>query len=112
MNFNGPQSGSHNRYVIGTLNDFGSQYGSVTIGEVRQAVRDLDSALATTPLPADARRTARDHVAAVEEEMRLDRPDERTVVQHLDSLGRVLGSAGSVVTAGSALFGPLKTFAA
>jgi len=48
----------------------------------------------------------------VEEEMRLDRPDERTVAQHLDSLGRVLGSAGSVVTAGSALFGPLKTFAA
>ena len=111
MNFNGPQSGSYNDYVIGTQNNYGSK-GSVTIGEVRQAVRDLDAALAAAPLPEDTRRAARDHVRAVEDEVQRDRPDPGTVVDRLERLGTVLRSTGSVVTAGSALVAPLKTLAA
>ena len=110
MNFNGPQSGSYNDYVIGTQNNYGVE-GSVTIGEVRQAVRDLDAALATAPLPENTRRAARDHVRAVEHEVQRDRPDQRTVVDRMERLATLLRSTGSVVTAGSALAGPLRTLA-
>ena len=98
--------------VEGTQNVYGPQSGTVTIGEVRAAVRSLDEALRDTPMPDDVRREARDHVRAVEDELARPRPDERTVADRLESLGGVLRSTGSVVTAGSALLGPLKTIAA
>ena len=98
--------------VEGTQNVYGPQSGTVTIGEVRAAVRSLDEALRDTPMPDDTRRAARDHVRAVEDEIAKPQPDERRVADRMESLGGLLRSTGSVLAAGSALLGPLKTIAA
>jgi hypothetical protein len=98
--------------VEGTQNVYGPQSGTVTIGEVRAAVRSLDEALRDTPMPDDTRRAARDHVRAVEDEVAKPQPDERRVADRMESLGGLLRSTGSVLAAGSALLGPLKTIAA
>jgi hypothetical protein len=98
--------------VEGTQNLYGTQSGTVTIGDVRAAVRSLDQALAATPMPDDARRTARERIRAVEDEVALPEPDRRRVADRLADVGKVLASAGTVVNAGSALLGPLRTLAA
>jgi len=99
--------------VEGTQKNYGQQWGTVTvtIGEVRAAVRSLDEALRDTPMPDDTRRAARDHVRAVEDEVAKPQPDERRVADRMESLGKILRSTGSVLAAGSALLGPLKTIA-
>lgn len=97
--------------VEGTQNVYGSQSGSVTLGDVQFAVRSLDEALTTTPMPEDARRAARDRVRAIDEEVNRPQPDRERVADHLAGLSKVLASAGSVMNAGSALVGPLKTLA-
>ena len=100
--------------VEGTQNNYGPQSGTVTvtIGELRAAVRSLDEALRDAPMPEETRRTARDHVRAVEDEVAKPQPDERKVADRMESLGGLLRGAGSVLAAGSALLGPLKTIAA
>jgi hypothetical protein len=100
--------------VEGTQNNYGPQSGTVTvtIGQVRAAVQSLGEALRDTPMPDDARRAALDHVRAVDDEVQTPQPDKRRVADRLESLGSLLRGTGSVVTAGSALLGPLKTIAA
>jgi hypothetical protein len=97
--------------VEGTQNVYAPQSGTVTIGDVRAAVRSLSEALDTAPMTDDARRAAQAHVRAVEDEIARPEPDRRRVADRLSGLAKVLASAGTVISAGSALLGPLHTLA-
>jgi hypothetical protein len=98
--------------VEGTQNVHGDQVGTVSLAEARSAVRSLDDALITTPMRKDARRAAQERVREIGAEVDRPQPDRARIADHLTQLGRVLTSTGTVVTAGSALLGPLRTLAA
>lgn len=90
----------------------GGQQGIVVTSEaVRQAVRDLREALATTPLDEATAAEVRDQVEAIAAEVQTPQPDRPRAASSLERLTRLLVATGSLATAGAALVSPLQTLA-
>jgi hypothetical protein len=95
--------------VAGDQRITGGQAGTlVTLDAARAAVRSLRDVIASTPGAAAADADLDD----IDAEMRKDAPDRPTVADHLRRLTHLLVSAGSLVSAGAAIVGPLQTLVA
>lgn len=90
----------------------GDQHATViAIGEARNAVRELQEALAGARLEPSTAAAARTHIDVLDAEMRPDNPDKASIASHLRRLADLLSSTGSLVGAGAAIVGPLQTLA-
>jgi hypothetical protein len=112
----GIEIGSQNAGIINNVAGdqwvAGGQHGLAgPAGPARQAVRDLGQALAATPLEATAAAQANLQVAAMAAMLDQPQPDRPRLAGLLERLTRLLASAGSLVTSGAALVGPLRTLA-
>jgi hypothetical protein len=95
--------------VAGDQRVTGGQSGTlVTLDAARAAVQGLRDVIASTPAleGADA------DLDEIDAEMRKDAPDRPTVADRLRRLTGLLVSAGSVVSSGAAIVGPLQTLVA
>jgi hypothetical protein len=113
MTFNiGSQSGGVINNVAGDQRITGGQRGVVVAAEAaRAAVQDLLAALDASSIDEAIVREARGHVEEIDAELAAADPDRPRVAGRLERLTRLLVSAGSLATAGTALIGPLQTLA-
>jgi hypothetical protein len=108
----GNQTAGNINNVAGDQRITGGQQGIVVTSEaVRQAVRDLREALATTPLGEATAAEVRDQVEAIAAEVQTPQPDRPRAASSLERLTRLLVATGSLATAGAALVSPLQTLA-
>jgi hypothetical protein len=88
------------------------QHGTVVTGEdARRAVRELRNALAGVALDETTAAEARAQVAEIDAAVHAPQPDKRRAAGPLKRLIKLLGDAGSLATASTALIGPLQTLA-
>lgn len=89
---------------------YGGQTGTlVTLAEARSAARLLQEGVRSAGLPGRSAAAAREHAAAVAEQLAKDAPDRPTVAERLAHLLGVLKSAAPLVTSAAALGPPLHT---
>jgi len=113
MTFNiGSQSGGVINNVAGDQHISGQQHGTlVTTEDARRAVGDLRHAVTAAGLDQATAGAAHTQVAEMDETLRAERPDKSRFARALERLTRLLGAAGSLVTSGAALLGPLHALA-
>ncbi len=113
MTFNiGSQSGGNINNVAGDQRITGGQHATVVTTEsARQAVLDLRSGLDTTALDETTAASARTRVDEIDADMKAQQPNRSRIASSLERLTRLLVGAGTLVTAGGALLGPLQTLA-
>jgi hypothetical protein len=112
MTFNiGSQTGGVINNVGRDQHITGGQQGIVTTEAARQAVRDLMAGLSASALDEKTAQQARSHTDEIDAELGKGEPDRPRVANAVERLTRLLTSAGSLVTAGAALVGPLQTLA-
>ena len=105
--------GTQNAGVINNVEGsqvvYGGQHGTLVAAEdARRAVRDLRDALAGLPLGGTTAAEARAQVAEIDAAVHAPDPDKPRTAGVLGRLIRLLTSAGSLATAGTALIGPLQ----
>ncbi|MFE7558448.1 hypothetical protein [Kitasatospora sp. NPDC057500] len=114
MVFNiGSQQGGVVNNVAGNQTVHGGQTGRLTADgrDVRELVGDLRTAVEQAPLPPAVAPEVRSELDAVETEVARPEPDREAVAGRLTRVTRMLSSAGALVTAGTALIGPLSALA-
>lgn len=113
MTFNiGSQSGGVINNVAGDQHITGQQYGTlVTAEDARRALGDVRHAVTAAGLDQAAAAAAHAQVAEMDETLRAERPDKSRFARALERLTRLLSAAGSLVTSGAALLGPLHALA-
>ena len=113
MTFNiGSQSGGVINNVAGDQHITGQQYGTlVTAEDARRALGDVRHAVTAAGLDQAAAAAAHTDVAEMDETLRAERPDKSRFARALERLTRLLSAAGSLVTSGAALLGPLHALA-
>lgn len=112
MTFNiNSQNAAQINNVAGDQHISGGQQGTVTIGTARDAAKALRHAVTTAPLPDETADTARVLAEEMDAEMSKETPDRPAVADRGRRLVELLTSAGSLVTAGSAVIGSLQTLA-
>lgn len=113
MTFNiGSQTAGNINNVGGDQRITGGQHATVVTHEAaRQAVLDLRDGLATSPLDEVTAASARARVEEIDADIQAPQPDRSRIARSLERLTRLLVGAGSLVTAGGALLGPLQTLA-
>jgi hypothetical protein len=113
MTFNiGSQSGGVINNVQGDQNITGGQHGTlVTTADARQALGSLGQAVATAGLDKTAAAQAHAELAEMDTTLRAEQPDRSRFARALERLTRLLAAAGSLVTSGAALVGPLQALA-
>lgn len=108
----GSQSGGVVNNVGGDQHITGDQRGAlVTTEDARRAMRDLRDALAATTMDQATEAGAQAQMAEMNAAMRTARPDRSRFAAALEQLTRLLTTAGSLATAGTALAGPLHILA-
>jgi hypothetical protein len=99
-------------YVDGNQVIHGGLHGTVVTDEdARQAVRELQEALASVALDRTRAAEVRSQVAEIDAAVRTPRPDKRRAADPLKRLTELLAGAGSLTTASAALIGPLQILA-
>ena len=113
MTFNiGNQTAGVLNNVAGDQRISGGQHGTaVATDTARQAVDALRAALAAARLDEHTAVAVQEHVSQIDEAMRAAEPDRHRAAAALARLTAILRSAGSLVTAGAALVGPIHTLA-
>jgi hypothetical protein len=113
MSFNiNSQTGGVINNVAGDQRVSGGQEGTiVTIDAARDAVRNLQRAIASTPLARSTAVAARVHVEDLDAEIRKDTPDPSAVADRVRRLTGLLASTGALASAGASIVGPLQTLA-
>lgn len=113
MTFNiGSQSGGVINNVAGDQHITGQQYGTlVTAEDARRALGDVRHAVTAAGLDQATAAAAHTEVAEMDETLRTERPDKSRFARALERLTRLLSAAGSLVTSGAALLGPLHALA-
>ena len=113
MTFNiGSQSGGVINNVAGDQHITGQQYGTlVTAEDARRALGDVRHAVTAAGLDQATAAAAHTQVAEMDETLRAERPDKSRFARALERLTRLLSAAGSLVTSGAALLGPLHALA-
>ena len=113
MTFNiGSQSGGVINNVAGDQHITGQQYGTlVTAEDARRALGDVRHAVTAAGLDQATAAAAHTQVAEMDETLRAERPDKSRFAGALERLTRLLSAAGSLVTSGAALLGPLHALA-
>jgi hypothetical protein len=90
----------------------GGQQGAIASDEgARQAVRELQSALATVTLDQSAAARTRAQITEIDTAMHAPQPDKFRVADMLKRLTGLLVATGSLTTATAAIIGPLQTLA-
>ena len=79
--------------------------------EARDAAAELQTALATTPIPETSRQEAQQVLEAVETELQAPAPDKGAVAAGVERIIDVLGQAGALASAGESLAAPLRSIA-
>ena len=91
----------------------GNVSGTMAADEnARQAVRELQSALATAALDRPTSTLAGAQVADIDAAMRAPQPDKSRIAGLLKQLTGLLANAGALATGSAALIGPLHTLVA
>jgi hypothetical protein len=99
-------------YIDGNQVVYGGLHGTVVTDEdARRAVHELREALPGAALDRTRATEARARIAEVAEAVRGPRPDKRRAGDALRRFTELLARAGSLVTASSALLGPLQILA-
>jgi hypothetical protein len=113
MTFNiGSQNAGIINNVAGNQYNTGQQYGTlVTTEDARRALGDLRGAVTTAGLGGAADADAHAHVAEMDAALKAGQPDKPRFARALEGLTRLLSAAGSLVTSGAALLGPLHALA-
>ncbi|OKI13259.1 hypothetical protein [Streptomyces sp. CB03911] len=114
MVFNiGNQQGGVVNNVAGNQSIHGGQSAVFTTGgqEVGDLVRRLRESIERTALPPAIEPEVRAELDSLEEEVAGPEPDREAVAGRLGRITRLLSSAGALVTAGTALIGPLGALA-
>jgi hypothetical protein len=113
MTFNiGNQTAGVVNNVAGDQHVSGGQHGTaVATDTARQAVDALRTALAAARLDEHTAVAAQAHTSQIEHAMQAAEPDRQRVAAALGRLTAILRSAGSLVTAGAPLLGPIHTLA-
>ncbi|MEV0286980.1 MULTISPECIES: hypothetical protein [unclassified Kribbella] len=90
----------------------GGQTGIVVTPEqARQAFADLRAGVQATPLDPATSAAAQTELHEVETGLSRPEPDRQRIAGRLERLTRILIAAGSLTSAASALFTPLRTLA-
>jgi hypothetical protein len=98
--------------VEGNMWIHGGQQGAIVSDEgARQAVRELQSALATVTLDQSAAARTRAQITEIDTAMHAPQPDKSRVADMLKRLTGLLVATGSLTTATAAIIGPLQTLA-
>ena len=101
--------GSQNARLVNNVG--GNQYNEAGAGP-EEMIRRVQRALSQAGLSEGARVEASQHLDAVLDELTHQKPRKAAIAERIGHLTKLLVSAGAVVSAGTALGGPLAALAA